>query len=154
MELINYAVRGFPQDRIRLHVCYGPNQAPKFMDPNIGDFISPLMRINVGAYSFEASNPRHAHEWKAWRDVKLPEGKVIIPGFISHGSNFVEHPEWIAERTILYASLVGRENVIAGADFGFSSQATFQTEVHPTIVWAKLRALAEGARLASKELWA
>lgn len=153
VEHLNYALRGLPQERLRLHVCYGANEGPKFSDPDIGDFIGPLMRIDVGAYSFEASNPRHAHEWKAWRNVRLPEGKVLIPGFISHGSNFVEHPEWIAERIVTYAGVVGRENVIAGADCGFSSQATFRTEVHPTIVWAKLRSLAEGAQLASRELW-
>lgn len=153
IEHLNYALRGLPPERLRLHVCYGANEGPKFFDPDIGDFVEPLMRIDVGAYSFEASNPRHAHEWKAWRKVRLPEGKVLIPGFISHGSNFVEHPEWIAERIVTYAGVVGRENVIAGADCGFSSQATFRTEVHPTVVWAKLRSLAEGAQLASRELW-
>jgi 5-methyltetrahydropteroyltriglutamate--homocysteine methyltransferase len=109
--------------------------------------------VRAGAYSFEAANARHAHEWHVWEHVKLPQGAVLIPGMISHASNIVEHPELIAERLVQYARLVGRENVIAGSDCGFSSQATFTPEVHPTVVLAKFQAMAEGARLASQQLW-
>ena len=112
-----------------------------------------ILKVNAGAYSFEAANPRHEHEYHVWETVKLPEGKVIIPGVITHASNIVEHPELIAERITRFAKLVGRENVIAGSDCGFSSQATYNPEVHPTVVWAKFQAMAEGARLATKQLW-
>src|SRR5207253_4418590 len=113
-----------------------------------------MLKVNAGAYSFEAANPRHEHEWRVWQDVKVPEGKVLIPGVITHASNIVEHPAWIAERIVRYAKLVGRENVIAGSDCGFSSQASYRTEVHPSVIWAKFQAMAEGARLASEQLWA
>ena len=109
--------------------------------------------MNAGAFSFEGANARHEHEYHLWERVKLPEGKVLIPGVITHSSNIVEHPELIAERLVRFARLVGRENVVAGADCGFSSQATYRTEVHPTVIWAKFEALREGARLASKQLW-
>ena len=109
--------------------------------------------MNAGAYAFEAANPRHEHEYHVWETVKLPEGKVLIPGVITHASNIVEHPELIAERITRYAKLVGRENVVAGGDCGFSSQATYNPEVHPKVVWAKFQAMAEGARLATKQLW-
>jgi 5-methyltetrahydropteroyltriglutamate--homocysteine methyltransferase len=112
-----------------------------------------MLKVNAGAYSFEAANPRHEHEYHLWETVKLPEGKVIIPGVITHASNIVEHPALIAERLTRFARLVGRENVLAGADCGFSSQATYNTEVHPTVIWAKFEALRDGARLASKQLW-
>jgi len=112
-----------------------------------------MLKVNAGAYSFEAANPRHEHEYHLWESVKLPEGKALIPGVITHASNIVEHPALIAERLARFAKLVGRENVVAGADCGFSSQATYQTEVHPTVVWAKFEAMREGARLATKELW-
>jgi len=154
IELYNYALRDLPQDRVRLHVCYGVNAGPKVHDPNIRDFAAAMLRIPVAAYSFEASNPRHFHEWHIWEDVKLPDDKVLIPGVITHGSNNLEHPEFVAEQILNYASLVGRERVIAGADCGFSSQATYETEVVPSIIWAKLAALAEGARIASDRLWA
>ena len=111
-----------------------------------------MLRINAGAYSFEAANPRHEHEWKVWETVKLPDGKVLIPGMITHSSNIVEHPELIAERIARFAGAVGRENVIAGADCGFASFAA-TCEVHPSVVWVKLAALAEGARIASAALW-
>ena len=112
-----------------------------------------MLRVNAGAYSFEAANCRHEHEYHLWETVKLPEGKAIIPGVITHASNIVEHPDLIAERIVRFAKLVGRENVIAGADCGFSSQATYHTEVHPTVVWAKFEAMAEGARRATRQLW-
>ena len=112
-----------------------------------------MLKVNAGAYSFEAANPRHEHEYHLWEKVKPPAGKVLIPGVITHASNIVEHPELIAERLLRYARLVGRENVVAGADCGFSSQATYHPEVHPTVVWAKFEAMREGARLATRELW-
>jgi len=112
-----------------------------------------MLKVNAGAYSFEAANPRHEHEYHLWEKVKLPEGKKLVPGVITHASNIVEHPELIAERLVRFAKLVGRDNVIAGADCGFSSQATYHTEVHPSVVWAKFAALRDGARLASKQLW-
>jgi 5-methyltetrahydropteroyltriglutamate--homocysteine methyltransferase len=112
-----------------------------------------MLRINAGAYSFEVANPRHMHEYKIWEDVKLPDGKILIPGLIGHANNYVEHPELIAEYILRYANLVGRERVIAGADCGFSSRASYAPEVHPTVVWPKFAALAEGAALASKQLW-
>ena len=112
-----------------------------------------MLRVNAGAYSFEAANARHEHEYHLWETVKLPAGKVLIPGVITHSSNIVEHPEWIAERLVRFARLVGRENVVAGADCGFSSQATYQPEVHPTVIWAKFAALRDGARIASRALW-
>jgi 5-methyltetrahydropteroyltriglutamate--homocysteine methyltransferase len=112
-----------------------------------------MLRINAGAYSFEVANPRHQHEWRVWEDVRLPEGKVLLPGLLGHATNYVEHPELIAEYIERYAGLVGRENVIASADCGFSSRASYEPEVHPTVVWEKLRALSEGAAIASARLW-
>jgi 5-methyltetrahydropteroyltriglutamate--homocysteine methyltransferase len=117
------------------------------------DIVDMMLKINAGAYSFEAANPRHEHEWRVWEGVKLPEGKVLIPGVISHTTNLVEHPELVAERLVKYAQVAGRENVIAGSDCGFSSLATTEPEIHPTVVWAKLQAMAEGAALAAKQLW-
>jgi 5-methyltetrahydropteroyltriglutamate--homocysteine methyltransferase len=112
-----------------------------------------MLRVNAGAYSFEAANPRHEHEWRVWENVKLPDGTALIPGVITHTSNIVEHPELVAERLVTFARIVGRENVVAGSDCGFSSQATAEPEIHPSVVWAKFKAMAEGARLASEELW-
>ena len=112
-----------------------------------------MLAINAGAHSFEVANPRHYHEWRIWEDVKLPDGKILIPGLLGHATNYVEHPELIADYIVKYAGLVGRENVIAGADCGFSSRASYAPEVHPTVVWPKFRALAEGAALATKQLW-
>ncbi|HLG73459.1 MAG TPA: cobalamin-independent methionine synthase II family protein [Chloroflexota bacterium] len=153
VEAINHAIRGIPPEKVRFHTCYGINEGPRIHDSALKDYIQHMLRINAGAYSFEAVNPRHQHEWHVFEDVKLPEGKLIIPGMVSHASNIVEHPELIADLLVSYANLVGRENVIAGSDCGFSSQATFTPEVHPTVVWAKFQAMAEGARLASKRLW-
>lgn len=153
VEVLNYALRDIPPDRVRFHTCYGINIGPRVHDMALKDIVDIMLRINAGAYSFEAANPRHEHEWKVWETVKLPEGKVLIPGMISHTTNLVEHPELVAERLVKYAGVVGRENVIAGSDCGFSSQATTNTEIHPTVVWAKFQAMAEGAALATKELW-
>jgi 5-methyltetrahydropteroyltriglutamate--homocysteine methyltransferase len=153
VEAINGSLRGIPPEKVRFHTCYGINEGPRIHDAALGDVIPHMLKINAGAFSFEAANPRHEHEYHIWEHVKLPEGKVLIPGVITHASNIVEHPELIAERLVRFAKLVGRENVIAGADCGFSSQATYRTEVHPTVIWAKFEALREGARLASRQLW-
>ena len=153
VDALNHGLRGIPPEKIRFHTCYGINEGPRVHDAPLKDMLPVVLKVNAGAYSFEAANPRHEHEYHVFENMKLPEGKVIIPGVITHASNIVEHPELIAERIVRFAKLVGRENVIAGADCGFSSQATYQPEVHPTVIWAKFRAMAEGARLASKQLW-
>ena len=152
VELLNHALTGIPPEQVRYHTCYGINMGPRVHDLELKHIVDIMLGINAGAYSFEAGNPRHEHEWRVWEDLKLPEGKVLIPGVITHGSNFVEHPEAIAQRIARFAQAAGRENIIAGADCGFASFST-TCEVHPTIVWAKLAALGEGARLATKELW-
>jgi 5-methyltetrahydropteroyltriglutamate--homocysteine methyltransferase len=153
VEALNHGLRGIPAEKVRFHTCYGINEGPRVHDAPLKDVVDAMLAVNAGAYSFEAANPRHEHEYHVWETVKLPEGKVLIPGVVTHASNIVEHPELIAERLLRYARLVGRENVIAGTDCGFSSQATYNPEVHPTVVWAKFRAMAEGARLATEQLW-
>jgi 5-methyltetrahydropteroyltriglutamate--homocysteine methyltransferase len=150
---LNHALRGIPREQVRFHTCYGINEGPRIHDIPLQDIVDLMLQVRAGAYSFEAANPRHAHEWRVWESVRLPEGAVLIPGMISHASNIVEHPQLIAERLVTYARLVGREQVLAGSDCGFSSQATFTPEVHPTVVWAKFQAMAEGARLATQQLW-
>jgi 5-methyltetrahydropteroyltriglutamate--homocysteine methyltransferase len=152
MDVLNQAIAGLPPDRIRYHVCWGSWPGPHTTDVPLKDIVDLILKVNVGAYVVEGANPRHEHEWKVWNDVKLPEGKVLIPGVISHATNVVEHPELVAERIMRYASLVGRENVLAGTDCGFA-QGPFYRRVHPSIMWAKLEALAQGARLASKQMW-
>lgn len=153
VESINHALRDLPQDRIRFHTCYGINEGPRIYEPQLDDVIDHILRINASVYSFEAANPRHEHDYHVFERVKLPDGKAIMPGVITHASNIVEHPELIAEWLVRFADLVGRENVIAGADCGFSSQACYHTEVHPTVIWEKFKAMAEGARLATRVLW-
>jgi 5-methyltetrahydropteroyltriglutamate--homocysteine methyltransferase len=153
VEVLNHALRGIPAERLRLHTCYGLNHGPRVHDLPLREVVPLMLEVNVGAYSFEVANPRHQHEWRLWEDVKLPEGKVLIPGLLGHATNYVEHPELIADGIVTYATIVGRENVIAGADCGYSSRATFAPEVHPTVVWEKFKALAEGAALATKRLW-
>jgi 5-methyltetrahydropteroyltriglutamate--homocysteine methyltransferase len=153
VEAVNHALRGIPTEQVRYHTCYGINEGPRVHDAPLATILDVVLKVDAGAYSFEAANPRHEHEYHVWETITLPEGKLIIPGVITHASNIVEHPELIAERIVRYARLVGREHVIAGADCGFSSQATYSPEVHPTVVWAKFRAMAEGARLATKQLW-
>jgi len=154
VELLNHCLRGIAPENVRLHVCYGLNHGPRLHDSPMREWVDLMLRVNVGAYSFEVANPRHQHEWHVWEDVKLPEGRALIPGFLSHAMNFVEHPELIADGIETYARLVGRENVIAGADCGFSSRASYKPEVYPDVVWAKFEALSDGARLATKRLWA
>jgi 5-methyltetrahydropteroyltriglutamate--homocysteine methyltransferase len=153
VEALNASLRGLPTERVRYHTCYGINHGPRIHEAALSDVLDYMLKVNAGAYSFEAANPRHEHEYHLWETAKLPDGKVLIPGVITHSSNIVEHPEWIAERLLRYARLVGRESVIAGADCGFSSQATYHTEVHPTVIWAKFQALRDGARMASQQLW-
>jgi 5-methyltetrahydropteroyltriglutamate--homocysteine methyltransferase len=154
VEAINEAIKGIPAEKIRFHTCYGINEGPRLNEAPMAEVAGYMLKIKAGAYSFENANVRHEHEYHIWEDIKLPAGKKLIPGMLLHASNIVEHPELIAERLTRFAKLVGRENVIAGADCGFSSQATYKTEVHPTVVWAKFEALRDGARLASKRLWA
>ena len=152
IEALNHALRGIPPEKVRHHTCYGINMGPRVHDMEVKYLIDLILKINAGAYSFEASNPRHEHEWKIWGNAKLPKDKVLIPGVISHSTVLVEHPELVAERIGRFASLAGRERVIAGSDCGFATFAGSK-EVHPSIVWAKFQALVEGSRLASKELW-
>ena len=149
---LNHALRDIPPGKIRFHTCYGINMGPRIHDMELKDIVDLILTIRAGAYSFEAANPRHEHEWKVWKQVKLPDGKILIPGVISHSTILVEHPELVADRIIRYAEIVGRENVIAGSDCGFATFAGSK-EVHPSIVWAKLQALGDGARIASKQLW-
>lgn len=152
MEALNHAIEGIPEESIRYHVCWGSWPGPHTTDVPLRDIIDLVLSVNAGAYVIEGANPRHEHEWRVWEDVKLLDGKVLIPGVISHATNVVEHPELVAERIVRLAKLVGRENVLGSTDCGFA-QGPFHNRVHPTIMWAKLEALAEGARLASKELW-
>ncbi len=154
VETVNHSIKGIPAEKIRYHTCYGINQGPRIYEPDLPMMVNEVLKVNAGAYSFEAGNPRHEHEYHLWEHLKLPDGKHILPGVITHASSVVEHPEYIAERIIRFADRVGRENVIASTDCGFSSQAIYKTEVENRVVWAKLKALAEGAELASKKLWA
>ncbi len=153
VEATNIALKGIPPERVRFHTCYGINEGPRLYEAALADIIEYVLKINAGSYSFEAANPRHEHEYHLFERIKIPEGKVLCPGMITHASNIVEHPELIAERIVRFAKLVGRENVIAAADCGFSSQALYRTEVHDTVVWEKFKALRQGADLATKQLW-
>ena len=153
VEAINTALKGIPAERVRFHTCYGINEGPRIYEAALKDIIDYVLQIEAGSYSFEAANPRHEHEYHLFERVKVPEGKVLVPGVVTHASNIVEHPELIAERIIRFARLVGRENVIAGADCGFSSQALYNTEVHRTVVWERFKAMRQGADLATQQLW-
>ena len=153
IEVMNHALEGIPRDRVRYHVCWGSWPGPHTTDVPLQDIVDLVLRARVGALVIEGANPRHEHEWRVWENVELPQDTVLIPGVISHATNIVEHPELVAERIVRLARLVGRENVIAGTDCGFA-QGPFYRRVHPSIMWAKLEALAEGARLATKALWA
>ena len=152
MDILNHAIEGLPQDRIRYHICWGSWPGPHTSDVPLRDIVDIVLRAKVGAFVIEGANPRHEHEWQVWKNAKLGAGQMLIPGVISHATNVVEHPELVAERIVRLARIVGRENVIGGTDCGFA-QSPFYRRVHPSIMWAKLEALAEGARLASKELW-
>jgi 5-methyltetrahydropteroyltriglutamate--homocysteine methyltransferase len=153
VEALNHAIRGIPREKIRYHTCYGINMGPRIHDMEAKDIIDIVLRVNAGAFSFEAANPRHEHEWTVWEQAKIPDGAVLIPGVISHSTILVEHPELIAQRIARYAKIVGRQNVIAGSDCGFATFAG-SDEVHESIVWAKFDALGKGARIASRQLWA
>jgi 5-methyltetrahydropteroyltriglutamate--homocysteine methyltransferase len=152
IDALNHALKGIPEARSRYHICWGSWNGPHAFDVPLKDIIDLVLQVRVGHYSFEAANPRHAHEWRVWEAVKLAPGKILIPGVISHATNIVEHPELVAERIVRLARIVGRDNVIGGTDCGFA-QSPFARRVHPTIMWAKLKALAEGARIATQTLW-
>jgi 5-methyltetrahydropteroyltriglutamate--homocysteine methyltransferase len=154
VEAVNNALRGIPPEKVRYHTCYGINEGPRIHEAALADVVGHMLRVNAGAYSFEAANCRHEHEYHLWEKVTLPDDKSLLPGVITHASNIVEHPELIAERLMRFAKLVGRERVMASADCGFSSVASYRTEVYPTVIWAKFNALAKGARIASRQLWA
>jgi 5-methyltetrahydropteroyltriglutamate--homocysteine methyltransferase len=147
IEALNHALEGLPEDRVRYHICWGSWHGPHTTDLPLKDIVDMLLSVRAGCYSVEAGNVRHEHEWKVWRDVKLPDGKILMPGVVSHATNVVEHPEVVADRIVRYANVVGRENVIAGTDCGLGGR------IHSEIAWAKLGSLVEGARRATKELW-
>ena len=147
VEALNHAIRGLPAERIRFHLCWGSWHGPHVTDIPMADIAEVMLAVNAGGYSFEAANVRHEHEWKLWQHIRLPEGKVILPGVVSHATNVVEHPELVADRIVRYAEAVGRDNVIASTDCGLGGR------VHPQIAWAKLDTLAKGAELATSRLW-
>ena len=152
VDILNHAIEGLPADRIRYHVCWGSWPGPHTSDVPLKEIVDLILKVKVGAYVIEGANPRHEHEWQVWKNAKLGAGQVLIPGVISHATNVVEHPELVSERITRLARVLGRENVIAGTDCGFA-QGPFYRRVHPSVMWAKLEALSEGARLASRELW-
>ena len=147
VEALNHAIKGLAEDRIRFHLCWGSWHGPHTTDIPMRDIVDVMLAINCQAYSFEAGNVRHEHEWTVWRDVELPDGKLILPGVVSHATNVVEHPELVAQRILRFAQLVGRERVIASTDCGLGGR------VHPLVAWAKLESLTQGAELASTALW-
>ena len=151
-EALNHALRDIPEDRVRYHVCWGSWPGPHTTDVALKEIADLILTVRAGAYVIEGANPRHEHEWRVWEDVALPDGKILIPGVISHSTSVVEHPELVAERIVRLAKLIGRENVIAGTDCGFA-QGPFHQRVHPSVMWAKLEALVDGAKLASARLW-
>jgi 5-methyltetrahydropteroyltriglutamate--homocysteine methyltransferase len=152
VDVLNEAIAGLPSDRIRYHVCWGSWPGPHTSDVALKDIVDLILRMKVGAYVIEGANPRHEHEWRVWETAKLPDDRLLIPGVISHATNVVEHPELVAERIVRIARLIGRENLIAGTDCGFA-QGPFHRRVHPSIMWAKLDALVQGARIANAQLW-
>ena len=152
VDVINYALKGIPSDRVRFHTCYSTNVAPRVNDLELKHYVDLMLKINADGYTFEGANPRHDHEWAIFKDVKVPENKILIPGVISHCVQLVEHPELVAQRIERYASVVGRERVLASNDCGFAT-AGAHDEVHPQVAWAKMKAMVEGARIATKRLW-
>ena len=152
IDALNHALRGIPEDRVRYHICWGSWNGPHSSDVPLKSIVDLVLRVRAGAYAIESANARHEHEWQVWKTVKLPQHKRLIPGVVSHQTNVVEHPELVAERLLRFASVVGRDRVLAGTDCGFA-QGPFVRRVHPSIQWAKLQALAEGAKLASTALW-
>ncbi|PYN52451.1 MAG: methionine synthase [Candidatus Rokuibacteriota bacterium] len=153
VEAINYSLRGIPPEKVRFHTCYSIDVGPRLYDMELKDIADIILKIDAGAYSFEAANPRHEHEYRVFEQFRPADGKILIPGVISHTTNLVEHPELIAERIVRFAKIVGRENVIAGADCGFAASAVRFNDTHPSIAWLKFAAMAEGARLATRQLW-
>ncbi len=147
IELVNHALAGIPEDKVRYHICWGSWKGPHSTDLPLRDVMDLMLKVKASQYSVEAANPQHEHEWKVWRDAKLPAGKAVIPGVVTHKTNVLEHPEVVADRILRYAEAAGRENVIASTDCGMGGR------MHPTLAWAKLRALSAGAALASKQLW-
>ena len=152
VDALNHALEGLPLEKVRYHICWGSFNTPHVSDIPLKNIVDLVLRVKAGAYCIEMGNPRHEHEWRVWETTKLPEGRKLVPGVISHSTNVVEHPELVAERLVRVAKLVGRDNVMGGTDCGFA-QAPHVKRVHPSIMWAKLEALAEGARIASRELW-
>ncbi len=152
VEALNHALEGIPEDRIRYHICFGSWHVPHVADAQLSDIVELMLQVKAGAYSIEAANVRHEHEWHLWQKRKLPAGKILIPGIITHHTTTVEHPKLVAERIVNFANAIGKENVIAGTDCGFAQSEGIQ-RVHPQVMWAKFESLAEGAKLASKELW-
>jgi 5-methyltetrahydropteroyltriglutamate--homocysteine methyltransferase len=151
VEALNGALEGIPEEQVRFHICWGNGEGPHVRDIPLADIVDIMLKVKAAAYSVEASNPRHGHEWRVWQETRLPEGKVLIPGVLDSTTNFVEHPELVADRIQRYAEIAGPENVIAGTDCGFGTSAN-STNVYPPIVWAKLKALSEGAQIASLRL--
>jgi 5-methyltetrahydropteroyltriglutamate--homocysteine methyltransferase len=152
VEALNHALRGIPEEKVRYHICFGSWHVPHMADAALSDIVDLMLSVRAGAYSIEAANARHEHEWRVWQTTKLPPGRILIPGVVTHHTTTVEHPRLVADRIIRFAGLVGRENVIAGTDCGFAQLEGIR-RVHPQVMWAKLEALAEGARIASRELW-
>jgi 5-methyltetrahydropteroyltriglutamate--homocysteine methyltransferase len=152
VEALNHALAGIPADRVRYHVCFGSWHVPHVADAPLEAIVDLVLQVNAGAYLIEAANVRHEHEWRVWEKVKLPEGKILMPGVVTHHTTTVEHPRLVADRIVRFAKLVGRENVVASTDCGFAQVETL-ARVHPQVMWAKFESLAEGARLASAELW-
>jgi 5-methyltetrahydropteroyltriglutamate--homocysteine methyltransferase len=152
VDALNHALRGIPEDRVRYHICFGSWHVPHVADAPLEAILPLMLKVKAGAYSIEAANVRHEHEWRVWQSVKLPPGKILIPGVVTHHTTTVEHPRLVADRIVRFAEMVGRENVIAGTDCGFAQLAGYQ-RVHPQVMWAKLQALTEGAQIASRELW-
>jgi 5-methyltetrahydropteroyltriglutamate--homocysteine methyltransferase len=152
VEALNHALRGIPEEKIRYHICFGSWHVPHMADAAMSDIVDLMLSVRAGAYSIEAANARHEHEWRVWQTTKLPPGRILIPGVVTHHTTTVEHPRLVADRIVRFAGLVGRENVMAGTDCGFAQLEGIR-RVHPQVMWAKLEALAEGARLASHELW-
>ena len=153
VEAINYALRGIPREQVRFHTCYSIDVGPRVHDMELKDIVDVLFKVEAGAFSFEAANPRHEHEYHVFEQVRPPDGMILIPGVISHTTNLVEHPELIAERIVRFARIVGREQVIAGADCGFAASGIRFNDTHPSVAWLKFKAMAEGARIATRQLW-
>ena len=152
IDALNHALRDIPEEKVRYHICFGSWHVPHMADAALDDIVDLMLRVKAGAYSIEAANARHEHEWRVWQKVTLPAGRILIPGVVTHHTTTVEHPRLVADRIVRFAGLVGRENVIAGTDCGFAQLEGIK-RVHPQVMWAKLEALAEGARIASRELW-